>query len=63
MLQAEQIQAEGAKQAADLLATSEVAVDLAKMDKSAAILGSQSKMIFATEPGIMNNMLLRPDKL
>eukprot|EP00958_Prasinococcus_capsulatus_P022383 scaffold3158_cov389-Prasinococcus_capsulatus_cf.AAC.5 len=61
--EADRIRADGAREAADLLASSQVAVDLAKMDKSAAILGDKSKMIFSTEPGVLNNMLLRPDKL
>lgn len=36
--EAERLKAEGAKEAADTIAESQVAVDLAKMDRSAAML-------------------------
>merc|ERR1719437_411346 len=42
--------AEGNKSAADLLATSQVAVDLAKMDKSAQMIGKSDKFFFGQEP-------------
>merc|ERR1712061_738390 len=38
--------ADGNKKAADLLATSKVAVDLAKMDKSAQMIGKSDKFFF-----------------
>jgi len=61
--EAEAMRAEGAKKAADLLSENQVAVALAKMDKSGAFLGSQSKVILATESSFMQNLLMRPDKL
>lgn len=60
--EAETIRAKAAKEAADMLASNQVAVDLAKMDKSGEFLGSNAKVILATEQSFMNNLLMRPDK-
>jgi len=51
--------AEGNKKAADLLSTSQVAVDLAKMDKSAQMLGKSDKFFFGQEPAYMQNLVLK----
>jgi len=51
--------AEGNKQAGDLLATSQVAVDLAKMDRSAAMLNPQDKSFFGQEPEYLANLVLK----
>merc|ERR1711981_1431752 len=51
--------AEGNKGAADLLATSQVAVDLAKMDKSATLLGPRDKFFFGQEPAYLANLVLK----
>merc|ERR1712137_774659 len=51
--------AEGNKQAGDLLSTSQVAVDLAKMDKSATMLNPQDKFFFGQEPEYLANLVLK----
>jgi len=51
--------AEGNKKAADLLATSKVAVDLAKMDKSAQMIGKSDKFFFGQEPAYLGNLVLK----
>merc|ERR1712187_557797 len=51
--------AEGNKEAADLLATSEVAVDLAKMDRSASLIGPSDKFFFGQEPAYLANLVLK----
>merc|ERR1712003_166761 len=51
--------AEGNKSAADLLATSQVAVDLAKMDKSATLIGPSDKFFFGQEPAYLANLVLK----
>jgi len=51
--------AEGNKKAADLLSTSDVAVELAKMDKSAALLGPKDKFFFGQEPAYLANLVLK----
>jgi len=61
--ESERVRAEGSKEAADLLASNSVAVELAKMDKSGVMLGNNSKIILATEPAILSNVITRPDKL
>lgn len=57
--EAARVVAEGNKAAADLLATSEVAVDLAKMDKSASLLGPRDKFFFGQEPAYLANLVLK----
>eukprot|EP00933_Yihiella_yeosuensis_P007305 TRINITY_DN11226_c0_g1_i1.p1 TRINITY_DN11226_c0_g1~~TRINITY_DN11226_c0_g1_i1.p1 ORF type:complete len:527 (-),score=124.77 TRINITY_DN11226_c0_g1_i1:243-1823(-) len=57
--EAARVAAEGNKAAADLLATSQVAVDLAKIDKSASVIGPQDKFFFGQEPSYMQNLLLK----
>merc|ERR1712151_113238 len=51
--------AEGNKKAADLLATSQVAVDLAKMDRSASLIGPSDKFFFGQEPAYLANLVLK----
>jgi len=51
--------AEGQKKSADLLATSQVAVDLARIDKSAALMGNNQKYFFVEEPGYLSNLVLK----
>ena len=58
-MEAERTRAEGAKQAADLIASSEVAVDLAKMDRSAKMLSGGEKYFFGQEPSMLSNIVLR----
>jgi len=51
--------AKGNKEAADLLSTSGVAVDLAKMDKSAQLIGKSDKFFFGQEPAYLANLVLK----
>jgi len=57
--EAARLVAEGNKNAADLLSTSQVAVELAKMEKSAQMLGSQDKFFFGQEPAYLANLVLK----
>jgi len=57
--EAARLVAEGEKQAADLLATSHVAVDLAKMDKSASLIGPHDKFVFGQEPSYLANFIMK----
>jgi len=57
--EAERIQAQGSKQAADLLSTSELAIDLAKMGKSAEMLSGKEKFFFGQEPSMLSNIILK----
>eukprot|EP00931_Biecheleriopsis_adriatica_P115667 TRINITY_DN91436_c0_g1_i1.p1 TRINITY_DN91436_c0_g1~~TRINITY_DN91436_c0_g1_i1.p1 ORF type:complete len:580 (-),score=133.52 TRINITY_DN91436_c0_g1_i1:483-2063(-) len=57
--EAARLVAEGNKAAADLLATSQVAVDLAKMDKSANLIGPSDKFFFGQEPSYLSNLVLK----
>mmetsp|Transcript_50470 Transcript_50470/g.99779 ORF Transcript_50470/g.99779 Transcript_50470/m.99779 type:complete len:135 (-) Transcript_50470:222-626(-) len=54
--EAERLRAEGSKAAADLLSTSPVAVELAKMDRSAAMLNGGEKYFFGQEPSMLSNI-------
>lgn len=54
-----QLIAEGNKRAADLLSTSQVAVELAKMDKSAGLIGPSDKFFFGQEPAYLANLVLK----
>jgi len=47
------------RKAADLLATSEVAVELAKMDRSAAMLNGGEKYFFGQEPRMLENIFMK----
>jgi len=51
--------ADGNKKAADLLSTSKVAVDLARMDKSAQLIGKSDKFFFGQEPAYLANLVLK----
>jgi len=57
--EAARLVADGSKKAADLLAASKLAVDLAKMDKSAAMIGKNDKFFFGQEPAYMSNLILK----
>ena len=57
--EAEKIKAEGSKSAAGLISQSEVAVDLAKMDRSAAMLKGGEKYFFGQEPSMLQNIVLK----
>merc|ERR1712151_175163 len=57
--EAARLVADGNKKAADLLATSKVAVDLAKMDKSAQMIGKSDKFFFGQEPAYLANLVLK----
>lgn len=57
---AETIRAEGAKTAADKLAASEIAVELAKIDRVAAVLDSKTSFFFGADPGAMGSILSNP---
>jgi regulator of protease activity HflC (stomatin/prohibitin superfamily) len=55
--------ADGNKKAADLLSTSAVAVELAKMDKSAKLIGPSDKFFFGQEPAYLANLILKDGAL
>jgi len=57
--QAEQLKADGSRQAADLLSSSEVAVELAKMDRSASMLNGGEKYFFGPEPQMLSNIFMK----
>lgn len=57
--EAARLLAEGQKSAAELLSRSQVAVDLAKMDKSALMLSSHDKFFFGQEPAYLANLVLK----
>jgi hypothetical protein len=57
--EAERLRAEGSKAAADLLSTSEVAVELAKMDRSAMMLNGGEKYFFGQEPNMLSNIFMK----
>mmetsp|Transcript_58143 Transcript_58143/g.116840 ORF Transcript_58143/g.116840 Transcript_58143/m.116840 type:complete len:523 (-) Transcript_58143:223-1791(-) len=57
--EAERLRAEGSKAAADLLSTSPVAVELAKMDRSAAMLNGGEKYFFGQEPSMLSNIFMK----
>ncbi|GMH37700.1 hypothetical protein BSKO_05573 [Bryopsis sp. KO-2023] len=57
--EAERLRAAGSKDAADMISGSEVAVDLAKMDKTSAVMGDKSKFFFGQEPGYLSNIVLK----
>jgi regulator of protease activity HflC (stomatin/prohibitin superfamily) len=59
LAEAELIRAEASKKAADLLSQNKVAVELAKMDKSAECLNSKDKFFFGQEPAYMSNLILK----
>merc|ERR1719191_2115912 len=50
---AEVMQAQGKKEAAALLETSVTAVDLAKLEKTGALLDSKTTLIFGSSPGML----------
>jgi len=61
--ESERVRAEGSKAAADLLSSNQVAVDLAKINAQGQVLGDKTKLLVASDPTLLGNVLLRPDKL
>eukprot|EP00932_Pfiesteria_piscicida_P016051 SRR837773.2996.p1 GENE.SRR837773.2996~~SRR837773.2996.p1 ORF type:complete len:318 (-),score=105.93 SRR837773.2996:17-934(-) len=57
--EAARLVAEGNRKAADLLSSSQVAVDLAKIDKSAGLIGRNDKFFFGQEPAYLANLVLK----
>ena len=57
--QAEILRAQGSKQAAELIQSSQVAVELEKMKSSANAIKSSDKFFFGQEPEYMSNMLMK----
>jgi len=60
--EASRLIAEGNKAAAESLATSGVAVELAKMDKSAQMLSAHDKFFFAQEPSYLSKIILNGEE-
>ena len=56
--EAETLRAAGALKAAETISTSEVAVELAKMDRSAKMLNGGEKYFFGQEPSMLSNIFL-----
>ena len=59
--EAEITRAEGSKKAANLLEQSQVAVALAKMDRSVAAMKQGDKFFFGQEPSWLSNVVLKGD--
>lgn len=57
--EAERLRAAAAKDAAILLSSSNVAVDLAKMDKAGVVMGGSSKFFFGPDPSYLGKVILR----
>merc|ERR1719240_243784 len=57
--EASRLVAKGNKDAADMLASSQIAVDLAKMSKSAEALNKTDKFFFGPEPAYLANLVLK----
>jgi len=53
--------AEGNRDAANMLSTNPVAVDLARMDKSAQLIGPSDKFFFGQEPSYLSSLVLKGD--
>merc|ERR1719382_2235372 len=51
--------AEGSRDAADMLSTNPVAVDLARIDKSAQLIGPSDKFFFGQEPSYLSSLVLK----
>jgi len=51
--------AEGQKKSADLLSASQVAVDLARIEKSAALVGPNDKFYFGQDASYLSNLILK----
>jgi len=51
--------AEGKRRAAELLEKSQFAVDMAKMDRSATLIGNSDKYFFGQEPAYLANLVLK----
>merc|ERR1711959_739058 len=58
--QAEMIRAEGKRAAATKLEESQVAVDLAKIDRTGAALNNKTSFFFGADPGTMGQVLTNP---
>ena len=59
--EADRIRAAGSKDAADKLSSSEIAVTLAKIDRTAAALGSSSTVFFGANPGDLGALMANPN--
>jgi len=57
---AEVSHAQGKKDAAALLETSQIAVDLAKLEKTGAVLGNKTTFFFGANPGVLPAMISNP---
>jgi len=57
--EAEILRAEGVKKAAELIQSSEVAVDLEKIKASSEAIRNSDKFFFGQEPAFMSNMLMK----
>jgi len=57
--EAAKIIAEGQKKSADLISSSQVAVDLARIDKSAALIGPKDKFYFGQEASYLSSLILK----
>ena len=53
------MRAKGATDAANHIASSEVAVTLAKMDRSAKMMSGKEKFFFGQEPAMLSNIVLK----
>jgi len=51
--------AEGNKDAANMLSANKVAVELARMDKSAQLIGPSDKFFFGQEPSYLSSLVLK----
>merc|ERR1719183_2804783 len=58
---AEVMQAQGKKEAAALLESSNVAVDLAKLEKTGQVLGDNKSFFFGTSPSVLPALMSNPE--
>jgi len=61
MAESARLVAEGNKDAANMLSTNAVAVDLARMDKSSQLIGKNDKFFFGQEPSYLSSLVLKGD--
>ncbi|CAK0854815.1 unnamed protein product [Prorocentrum cordatum] len=54
--------AEGSKDAANILSTASVAVNLARVDKSSQLIGKNDKFFFGQEPSYLSSLVLKGDR-
>eukprot|EP01061_Rhynchopus_euleeides_P037094 TRINITY_DN627_c0_g1_i5.p2 TRINITY_DN627_c0_g1~~TRINITY_DN627_c0_g1_i5.p2 ORF type:complete len:462 (+),score=205.05 TRINITY_DN627_c0_g1_i5:235-1620(+) len=58
---ADEVRATGSKQAADLLATSDVAVQLARIDRTGTAIGKGTSLFFGADPSNLGSLLSNPN--